>query len=153
MWLGIVTPTPIVPMNWWWDSLWGWGDDSVFKSAADFSNDLVAKVGTGALAKLSTSASSNLQSGGLVTGKYGYVWVSNYNPGSGTQSNVTLTISGLRSGNNAYTVEAFDTWNGGFAAPVSATSQNGTLSVNVGTLKTTGAGSDAAYRVTDVNGT
>jgi hypothetical protein len=118
---------------------------------AGFSNDLVTKAGTGTITKLVTSASRNLESGGLVTGNTGYVWVSNYNPGKDAADAVTLTVSGLRGGSNAYTVEAYDTWNGGFTAPQSVTSQNGTLTINVGSLKTTSTGSDAAYRVVDVS--
>jgi hypothetical protein len=152
MWLGMVQPTPILPMTWWWDSHWNWGDDFVFRSIAGFSNDLVAKAGSGGVGALTTSASGGLESGGLVTGKYGYAWVSNYNPGQGTATGVALTISGLRAGDYAYTVERYDTWNGGFAAPASATSANGVLTIDVGTLGTTGAGSDAAYRIVDVTG-
>jgi hypothetical protein len=151
MWLGLVQPTPILPMTWWWDSHWNWGDDFVFTSVAGFSNDLVAKAGTGAVTSVTTSASGGLESGGLVTGKYAYAWVSNYNPGSGTANGVTLTIAGLRAGSNAYTVESYDTWNGGFATPANATSTNGTLTIDVGTLATTSTGSDAAYRIVDLN--
>jgi hypothetical protein len=152
MWLGMFQSIPILPMTWWWDSHWDWGDDFVFQSMAGFSNDLVAKAGAGTVTALNTSASGGLENGGLSTGKVGYVWVSNYNPGTGQASGVTLTVSGLRSGNNPYTVEAYDTWNGGFATPQNTTSQNGTLTINVGTLNTTSTGSDAAYRIVDVNG-
>jgi hypothetical protein len=149
MWLGLVQPTPILPMTWWWDSHWNWGDDFVFKAVAGFESDLIAKAGTGSIANLSTSASGGLESGGVTTGASAYVWVSNYNPGSGTANDVVLTVSGLKAGNNAYTVEAWDTWNGGFGAPVQATSASGTLTIQVGTLGTTGAGSDGAWRVTE----
>jgi hypothetical protein len=152
LWLGMVQSTPILPMTWWWDSHWDWGDDDVFRSMAGFANDLVAKAGTGTVASLSTSASGGLESGGVGTGKVGYVWVSNYNPGTAQADGVTLTVSGLRSGDNPYTVEAYDTWNGGFAAPQGAMSQNGALVIDVGSLSTTGTGSDAAYRIVDTNG-
>jgi hypothetical protein len=152
MWLGMVQSTPILPMTWWWDSHWDWGDDFVFTSMADFSNDLLAKAGAGSIGPLGTSASGGLESGGVATGKYGYVWVSNYNPGNGGADNVTLTVSGLRAGNNPYTIEAYDTWMGGFAAAQNAMSRSGTLTIAVGTLGTTGMGSDAAYRIVDVQG-
>jgi hypothetical protein len=150
MWLGMMQPTPIVPMTWWWDSFWGWGDDYVFKSAAIFSNDLVEKTGVGIISKANVSATPKLETGALTTGKYVYAWVSNHNPGTGTVDNVTLSVSGL-TGNAQYSVESFDTWQGTFGTPTTASAQNGVLSINVGSLKTSDVGSDAAYRVTDLS--
>jgi hypothetical protein len=156
MYLGLVNPTPIAPLTWWWDSHWSWGDDFVFKSAAGFSNDIVAKAGSGTLMKLDVTASpSGVEFGGVKTttsANCAYAWVTNYR-GSASASNVTLTVTGLPTGNGQYSVEWYDTWNtGGFGSPMTVTSSNGTLTLNAGTLANgNNTTADKACRITSLN--
>jgi hypothetical protein len=156
MYLGLVNETPVAPMTWWWDSHWAWGDDFVFKSAAGYSNDIVTKAGSGTIMKLDVAATGGVEFGGVKTNtaaNYAYAWVTNYN-GSATASNVTLTISGLPTGNGQYTVESYDTWNGGFSGATTAISQNGTLAISAGSLASGNFGSaavDKAFRITSLN--
>jgi hypothetical protein len=156
MFLGMVNPTPIAPMTWWWDSHWAWGDDFVFKSAAGYSNDIVAKAGSGTIMTLDMTATGSVEFGGVKTNSaanYAYAWVTNYH-GSGTANNVNLTITGLPAGNGQYTVESYDPWNGGFSGATTATSQNGTLIISAGSLASGNYGSaavDKAFRITNLN--
>jgi hypothetical protein len=147
MWLGMVQSTPIAPMTWWWDSHFNWGDDFVFKSAAGFSNDIVAKTDVRTLTRLDATATGNQQVGGVKTGNHGYVWVSNYAGGSAA-NNVTVTVTGLPAGSNRYSVEWYDTWNGGFTAAANITSQNGALTLNAGSIA---AGMDKAARIVNLD--
>jgi hypothetical protein len=154
MYLGLVNPTPIAPMTWWWDSHWAWGDDFVFKSAAGFSTDIVAKAGSGTLLKLDvTSSPSGLDVGGVKTtasADYAFVWVTNYR-GTST-ANVTVSVTGLPAGNGKFTVESYDTWNGGYSGLTTLTSQNGTLAVNAGSLASgNGTTTDKAFRITNLD--
>lgn len=147
MWQGMVQSTPIAPMTWWWDSHFNWGDDFVFKSAATFSNDILAKVGNGNLVKLDLASTGNLQVGAVQTGNTGYAWVSNY-AGTGAASNISLTVSGLPTGNDRYSVEWYDTMNGGFAAATTVTSQSGVLHLDAGSIA---AGADKAARIINLD--
>ena len=79
MWLGMMQPMPCVPMGWWWDSFWDWGDDFVFKCAACFCNDLGEKTGSGIISEAPVSASPKLEASAYTPAKI-YVWVSNHNP-------------------------------------------------------------------------
>lgn len=155
MYLGIVNQTPIAPMTWWWDSHWAWGDDFVFKSAAGFSNDIVAKAGSGSLMKLSVTASGGAECGGVKTNtdaNYAYAWVTNYNGGS--TATVNLTVTGLPTGNGQFTVESWDPWNSGFSGLTTVTSSNGSLTINAGSLASGNFGTaavDKAYRITNLS--
>lgn len=147
MWMGLFQPTPMAPMTWWWDSHFNWGDDFVFKSAAGFANDIVAKTGAGDLARLEIAATGNRQADAVRTGNTGYLWVSNY-AGTSSAGNVTLTVTGLPASDDRYSVEWYDTWNGGFASAAEATARNGTLTLNAGSI---GAGMDKAARIVDLD--
>ncbi len=155
MYLGMVNSTPIAPLTWWWDSHWSWGDDFVFKSAAGYSNDIIAKTATTTIGKLAVTSTGNTECGGIRTGNstnFAYVWVSNYR-GSASASNVTATITGLpTNGDGKFTVEWYDTWNGGFGAATTVNAANGTLTLNIGTLANgNGTSTDKACRITNLN--
>jgi hypothetical protein len=147
MWLGMFQPTPIVPMTWWWDSHFRWGDDFVFQSAAGFHNDITAKTGTAGLAKLAVASTLNQQAGGLWTGNTGFVWVSNY-AGTAAANGVALTVSGLRAQDDDYRVEWYDTWNGGFTLAPGVKSHGGILTLDAGNIA---AGQDKALRLTNLS--
>ncbi len=147
MWLGMFQQNPIVPMTWWWDSHFRWGDDFVFKSAAGFHNDILARTDIRTLTRLEVAATAGQQAGGLRTGNHGFIWVSNY-AGTAAANNVTLTVTGLRNQNDDYSLEWYDTWNGGYTAAPGQKSQNGILVINAGSIA---AGQDKALRIVNLS--
>jgi len=124
LWRGMFSPTPILPLTWWWD--WHadpepWNDYFHFGTASIFLDNMVAD-DTVTLHEISVSTSPNVEEMGVQAGDGTFVWLLN-NTGSATS--VTTTISGMVNGK--YEVSFYNTWNGTYYSPTTETVTTGTL--------------------------
>jgi hypothetical protein len=121
LWRGMFSPTPILPLTWWWDWHEGWGDYFHFGYASAFMAHMTAN-DADTLQLLTVSTSPNVEEMGLQSGLDRFIWIRN-NSGSGTA--VTLTLTGLING--TYQVNYYDPWTGIYTAPEQVDVTDGTL--------------------------
>lgn len=139
MWRGMFSPTPVVPMVWWWENLAYYNDWDVFYATASFANQITAD-SNAQLTSLSASAGSNFETMGVQTTGKMYVWLRNKS--SSTISSATLTITGVQNG--IYEVSYYDTWLGTYSSPSTVTVTSGTLQSAIPSLV---ADKDIACRI------
>jgi hypothetical protein len=139
MWRGMFSPTPALPMVWWWENLAYYNDWDVFQHTATFSNQIVAD-SSGYLAGQTASAGTNFETMGIKTTDKMFVWLRNKS--ASTQSSATLTLSSVANG--SYQVTYYNTWTGAYASPTTINVTTGTLSSLIPSLT---ADSDIACRI------
>jgi len=139
MWRGMFSPTPVLPMVWWWENLAYYNDWDVFGATANFSNQISAD-SDGFLMPLSVNAITNFEIMGVQTTGKMYVWLRNKS--SSTTSTATLTIPGVQNG--TYEVSFYNTWSGAYASPSMVTVTAGILSASIPSLAADG---DIACRI------
>ena len=139
MWRGMFSPTPVLPMVWWWENLAYYNDWDVFNATANFSNQIVAD-SSGYLANLSVNVGTGIEKMGVQTAGKMFVWLRNSS--SSTISGRTMTITGLQNG--SYQVNYYNTWTGVYSSPSTVSVTAGTLSSSIPSLAADG---DIACRI------
>ncbi|HAL45879.1 MAG: hypothetical protein A2Y12_14560 [Planctomycetes bacterium GWF2_42_9] len=139
MWRGMFSPTPVLPMVWWWENLAYYNDWDVFAATANFSNQITAD-SDGFLTSLAVNAGTGMEAMGVQTIGRMYVWLRNKT--SSTISSATLTISGVQNG--TYEVAYYNTWLGTYSSPSTITVTGGVLSAPIPSLTADG---DMAFRI------
>jgi hypothetical protein len=139
MWRGMFSPTPVLPMVWWWENLAYYNDWDVFGATANFSNQITAD-SDGFLMQLSVNAITNFEIMGVQTTGKMYVWLRNKS--SSTISTASLTIPGVQNG--TYEASFYNTWSGAYASPSTVSVTAGILSVPIPSLAADG---DIACRI------
>jgi hypothetical protein len=129
MWRGMFSPTPIVPLTWWWDSLAEWNDWYILNAAASFCRQMFSG-NNDVLSQGSATTGSNIEIMSLKNGSKNFVWMRNNS--SSTISNAILSVPGLTNGN--YRVSYYDTLTATFTSPVVVNVTNGTLQIAVPSL-------------------
>ena len=122
MWRGMFSPTPILPMTWWWESFAGNNDWDVFKAVSTYGNQMTSDSG-GLLAPLSVNVGTGVESMALKDSSRVFVWLRNNT--SSTISGRTMTISNLQNG--TYEVRYYDTWLGTYSKPTLISVTTGVL--------------------------
>jgi hypothetical protein len=143
MWRGMFSPTPALPMVWWWENLAYYNDWDVFGNTANFSNQITAD-SNGFLTSLSVNAGTGMEAMAVQTTDKMLVWLRNNT--SSTLSSSTLTISNLQNGN--YEVRYYDTWLGTYSAPTLVNVTTGVLQSQIPSLT---VDKDIACRILKVN--
>lgn len=143
MWRGMFSPTPVLPMVWWWENLAYYNDWDVFEATAGFSNQIAAD-SSGLLTSLSVNAITGIERMGIQTNGKMYVWLRNSS--SSTISSATLTIPGVQNG--TYEVAFYNTWQGTYSSPSTVVVTGGVFSVSVLSLA---ADNDIACRIVKIN--
>jgi hypothetical protein len=139
MWRGMFSPTPVLPMVWWWENLAYYNDWDVFGATANFSNQITAD-SDGLLMPLSINAITNFEIMGVQTTGKMYAWLRNKS--SSTISTASLTIPGVQNG--TYEVSFYNTWSGAYSSPLTVNVTAGILSVPIPSLAADG---DIACRI------
>lgn len=108
MWRGLFSPTPIVPLSWWWEWHYEQGHYFHFEPLADFislmdsSNDSVIR-------NISvTSNSTKIETLALQANNQLFFWL--FNDDKLGRKNLILSIGGIEDGR--YLIKKFDTWKG-----------------------------------------
>jgi hypothetical protein len=143
MWRGMFSPTPILPMTWWWESFANLKDRDIFKATATYCNQMNSDSG-GLLLPLSVNAGAGMEAMALKSSNSMFVWLRNNT--SSSLSNSTLTIPGLQNG--TYEVKYYDTWAGTYSAPALISVAAGVLQSQIPSLA---ADKDIACRILKVS--
>jgi hypothetical protein len=143
MWRGMFSPTPILPMTWWWESFAGHKDWDVFNATSTFGNQMTFD-GGGFLVPLSVNAGTGMETMALKNSNRMFVWLRNNT--SSTLSSSTLTIPSLQNGN--YEVKYYDTWLGTYSTPTLISVTTGVLQSQIPSLT---ADKDIACRILKVS--
>ncbi|MEN6385468.1 MAG: DUF5060 domain-containing protein [Phycisphaerales bacterium] len=140
MWRGMFSPTPILPMVWWWENLAYNNDWDVFDATALFANQMTSD-SLGNLSNLSVNAGSSIEAMGVKNTSKMYAWM--LNKTTSTLTGAVLTISNVTNGNYQY--RFYNTWLGTYTAPTSYNVTNGTMQI---TLPSMPADNDIACEIT-----
>jgi hypothetical protein len=143
LWRGMFSPTPILPLTWFWDKFAGWNDWGIFNAAAVYSRPMTSG-NNGILQELTVNVGSGIESMALKDSSRVFVWLRNYT--SSTISGRTMFIVTLQNG--TYEVSYYDTWAGTYSAPTIVSVTNGVLQSSVPSLA---ADKDTACRIVKVS--
>ena len=143
MWRGMFSPTPILPMTWWWESFADDNDLAVFKAVSTFGNQMTSESG-GSLSPFSVNAGESMETMALKSSDRIFVWLRNNT--SATLSNSILTITDLQNGN--YEVKYYNTWAGTYSKPDLINVTTGVLQSQIPSLT---ADKDIACYVLKIN--
>jgi hypothetical protein len=138
MWRGMFSPTPVLPMVWWWENLAYYNDWDVFAATANFSNQITAD-SDGFLTSLSLNAGTSFETMGIQSRGKMYAWLRNKT--SSTVSSI-LTISGVQNG--TYELTSYNTWLGTYSSPSTVSVTNSVLSIPIPSVTADG---DIAFRI------
>jgi hypothetical protein len=139
LWRGMFSPTPILPLNWFWASFADWNDWNMFNTAAIYLDTMISD-SNGILQERSVSVGSGIESMALKTNSRVFVWLRNNT--SSTISGRTMTVSSLQNG--SYQVSYYNTWTGVYASPTTVSVTTGALSSSIPSLAADG---DIACRI------
>lgn len=79
LWYGLFSPTPVLPLSWWWEFFDDRGTDAYIKNVSNISKEML-KAGKGSFFKLDVgSATPGLECYAVKCGSQSFVYV--YNPG------------------------------------------------------------------------
>jgi hypothetical protein len=120
LWRGMFSPTPILPMTWWWEWHYHQKHFFHFKVAADFIS-IILKEKDDALQEIAVQGTRSLiETMGLRSGNELYVWVNNSTEDK--LDDLVIIIPGT--GNARYFTTTFNTWTGEFSQGVETESTN-----------------------------
>jgi hypothetical protein len=100
LWYGLFSPTPILPMTWWWEFFDERGMTSYFKGVKEI-NDIMLVAGNGTFEQI-TAEAGHLESYSVKCGKKIFVYLLN-NTATNLQTNVVLRIND----NKTYKIKTF----------------------------------------------
>jgi hypothetical protein len=143
LWRGMFSPTPILPLTWFWDKFAGWNDWNIFNPAAAYGNQMVSDT-NGILQEFTPSVGTGIESMALKDSSKVFVWLRNNT--SSTISGRTMTISPLQNG--TYEVRYYDTWLGTYSTPTMISVTTGVLQSTIPSLT---ADKDIACRIVKVS--
>ena len=143
LWRGMFSPTPVLPLNWFWSSFADWNDWSMFNSAAVYFAPMISD-NNGVLQELTVNVGTGIESMALKDSSRVFVWLRNNT--SSTISGRTMTISSLQNG--TYEVRYYDTWLGTYSTPTIITVTTGILQSTIPSLT---ADKDIACRIVQVS--
>lgn len=136
LWRGMFSPTPILPLTWWWDYHKFEGHDYHLQHAATFYKEMMTN-NDDVITNLSVTAPATVEKMGVKAGKDRFVWVRNKQ--AYTISNVSISMSSVT--NDVYTIQYYNTWTGSYYGSQNVTVSNGTLQFTISSMT---AGQDLA---------
>jgi hypothetical protein len=140
LWRGLFSPTPILPMTWWWEFHADNNHEFHFQHAATIA--ALTSEGSGPLEANAANATQGLEVLGLSNQETQFVWV--HNRGGGTVSNATFSVGGVRAG-ATFRVRRFDPWTGAWAELPSVVDAGGSVTIPLLSL---GPDADTVYVLT-----
>ncbi len=110
IWRGLFSPTPILPLTWWWD--WHSAQQHYFhfKTAADFITTMLANSKEEFENLSVTCRNENIETMGLKSDGNLFVWLLNNNKTALTD----LTLNIPEASSSKYRLQYYDTWQGMF---------------------------------------
>jgi hypothetical protein len=111
LWYGLFSPTPILPMTWWWEFFHERGTTTYFNRVRDVSDKMLAS-GDGAFEQVTVAVvGSGLEAYGVRTEESYYVYLLNNspNPAHGKRIRIPVEVAGV------YAIRQLNTGNGEWA--------------------------------------
>ncbi|MCX5632963.1 MAG: cellulase family glycosylhydrolase [Phycisphaerae bacterium] len=144
LWRGMFSPTPVLPLTWYWDYYAGasdWWD--IFLMASQFHAEMLTD-STQTISKvtLTVASSSDLEAMGLKASGDLFVWMKN------KRTYVISATVKMSVANGTYSVYYYDTWTGTYSAPQQIIVTNGTLTLTISNLA---ADKDLACRIEKIS--
>jgi hypothetical protein len=103
LWLGLFSPTPVLPMSWWWEFFEKRGMMSYFRQVSEM-NKIMLEAGKGKFESFAVKTNLNgVQAYGVRCGKKSFVYL--YNSGSATEN---IQISGIPESKTKGKMSLFD---------------------------------------------
>lgn len=105
LWYGLFSPTPILPLSWWWEFFDDRGTDAYISRVSTIQDDMM-RAGKGAFVKVAATASSpEIEVYAVKCGKSTYVYV--YNPtAAGSSTNISFPTSSVATTLRKYDCES-----------------------------------------------
>jgi hypothetical protein len=122
IWRGMFSPTPILPLSWWWEYHFHQQHYFHLKTAADFVS-LILKNNKDVQEITVKSHNSDIETMGLQSEDQLFIWLRNST--IKLLNDLTLTIPGT--GNSKYLMKYYDTWTGKFSDDIRIKSENDQL--------------------------
>lgn len=111
LWRGMFSPTPVLPLTWWWEWHLQKQHYHHFRAAADFVALMITK-NEDVLGEITVSGgAAKVECLGLKSGDDRFVWLRN--PGAEVQNELSLTVEGT--GTSQFIAKYYDTWTGKFS--------------------------------------
>ncbi|MFA5292747.1 MAG: cellulase family glycosylhydrolase [Phycisphaerae bacterium] len=127
LWFGMFSPTPILPLTWWWDYFERNNDESQFSVAAAFLNQMMSR-NADIVSRSATIGNSNITVMAVKTMNDQFVFLRN-NSSSTQSNNMTLTLTGMTSG--SYTYKFYNTATGVWGSPTTKSTSGTTFTLIV----------------------
>jgi hypothetical protein len=111
LWRGMFSPTPVLPLTWWWE----YANDHHFNyhlKAASLFNECITTDRIHAIQSMAVKVDTSIEAYGLKVGSDGFVWVKSNRHAS--LSGKLVTLPGLNTG-KSYVVRLFNTRAGTFS--------------------------------------
>ena len=123
LWRGMFSPTPILPLPWWWEWHYYKGHYSHFKAASDFlspmledNDDVIEEISA-------VSVDGDMEVMGLKSGYDMFFWIRN--PNQDEEKDLVLNIP--ETIYTSYLMRYYDTWMGEFSSDKEIELSNGQL--------------------------
>ncbi len=138
LWRGMFSPTPVLPLTWWWVFFHEGGHLDHVAAAAVFQGRMLA--GNAAPAELRVAGDDSLERMGLTSGANAFVWVRNRRDAEVDGASIAVPVAR----DAACTVTFYDTWRGRDLSTETRTAAGGTLRLRIPALA---AGRDVAIAI------
>ncbi len=123
LWRGMFSPTPILPLTWWWEWHYYKGHFSNFRAASDFVS-LMLKNNNDVIEEFSAvSVDGDMEIMGFKTGNDMFLWIRN--PNEEEKKDLVLNIP--ETFYSSYIMKYFNTWTGEFSSDMEIELLNGQL--------------------------
>jgi hypothetical protein len=129
LWRGLFSPTPILPLTWWWEHFQSRGEYSHLEHAASFQARILESGVP--VRELSLDGGNDLETAGLQAGEAIFVWLRSRVDRDLTQARVLVPVP---RGDGDYQIVFIDPWTGRRAPGVKAAAKDGKLAVPVSRL-------------------
>ena len=101
LWYGLFSPTPLLPMTWWWELFDTRKMTPYFKSVRDISDQML-KSGNGSFEPFAVKI-DRIESYGVKCGKKYFIYLLN-----NTAGEITTSVAFSKAGKHSYTIQALD---------------------------------------------
>lgn len=103
LWYGLFSPTPIIPMSWWWEFFDGRGTDAYFNSVREISDKMLL-LGNGSIAQVTTTSPViSLEAFAVQTGSAYFIYLLNNSSNVSNDRTITVAV-----GNGTYSLQAYN---------------------------------------------
>ena len=123
LWRGLFSPTPIIPMTWWWQWHFEQNHYYHFKPVADFVTLMLTNKVKSINDIVVRCEDQKVETRGLESDDHYYIWI--YNKNKESLNHLNLTISAIPDGK--FLLQIFDTWTDQYRNKIEIELKNGQI--------------------------